>query len=187
MSQDLNERVELETERLLLRPFQFEDVDDVLSYSTDPEFGRFLPIPQPFTHGDAAEFVARKVLLEWSTQPRFAIVLGRNVVGDVGLNLQVNHNIAELGYALARPLWSRGITTEAARAVVAWGFDRYSLHKIYARAYVRNPGSWRVMEKLGMTREGVLKGHHRLRGEHFDDAYYGILREEWTLTPAPGG
>ena len=187
MTQDLNERVDLETERLMLRPFQFEDVDDVLTYSTDTEFGRYLPIPQPYTRGDAVEFVARKLLADWSTRPRFAIVLDRQVVGDIGLNINEHHEIAELGYALARPLWNRGLTTEAARAVVAWGFDRYPLYKIYARAFLSNPGSWRVMEKLGMTREGVLRSHHKLRGEHFDDACYGILRREWKQMPTEDG
>ena len=182
-----NERVELETERLLLRPFQFEDVDHVLTYSQDPEFGRYLPIPQPYTLGDAVEFVARKLLADWSTRPRFAIVLGRQVVGGIGLNINEHHEIAELGYGLARPLWNRGLTTEAARAVVAWGFDRYPLYKIYARAFLSNSGSWRVMEKLGMTREGVLRSHHQLRGEHFDIASYGILRREWKQMPTEDG
>ena len=49
MTQDLNERVELRTDRLLLRPFDFRDVDDVLAYASEPKFGRYLPVPQPYT------------------------------------------------------------------------------------------------------------------------------------------
>ena len=76
MGRDLNERVELRTERLLLRPFEFGDVDDVASYASDSEVGRYLPLPQPYTRDDAVEFIAREVLAEWSTRPTFAIVLG---------------------------------------------------------------------------------------------------------------
>ena len=179
MTQDLNKRVDLNTERLLLRPFQFEDVDDVLSYASDPEFGRYLPIPQPYTRGDVVEFVARHVLAEWSTGPRFAIVLERQVVGDIGLYIRQQHEIAEIGYALARPRWGQGLMPEAARAVIAWAFDRYALHKVYARAFLINRRSWRVLEKLGMTCEGILRSHHKFRDEHLDDACYGILRTEW--------
>ena len=57
-----------------------------------------------------------------------------------------------------------------------------ALHKVFARSDVRNRQSWRVMEKLGMTREGVLRGHRKARDEYVDDIYYGVLREEWDRT-----
>jgi len=68
---------------------------------------------------------------------------------------------------------------EAAKAVIQWGFGERGLAKIWAKADPRNRRSWRVMEKLGMTREGLLRGHLKVRGERVDDVYYGILREEW--------
>ena len=182
MSHDLNERVELRTERLLLRPFQVGDVDDVLAYASDPELARFLDLPQPYTSDDAEEYVARRILDDWSCEAIFAIVWERRVVGGIGLHVNVPDEVAELGYALARPVWGRGIVPEAGRAVMDWGFERYSLHKIYARSDARNRQSWRVMEKLGMTREGVLRGYRRVRGEHVDDFFYGVLREDWERT-----
>ena len=187
MGQDLNERVELKTERLLLRPFVFDDVEDVLSYASDPEVARYVPLPQPYTRGDAVEFIAREVLAEWSTQPAFTIVFEERLVGGIGLRINASHETAELGYALAKPHWGQGLMPEAARAVIAWGFERYDLHKVYAFADTRNRRSWRVMEKLGMTREGVLRGHQKLRDEHIDDAYYGILRDEWDQCMAQAG
>ena len=184
MSQDLNERVELTTERLLLRPFAFDDVDDVLSYASDPEVARYVPLPQPYTRGDAVEFIARQVLADWSTLPLFAIVFEQHVIGSIALRIDQPNELADLGYALARPHWGQGLMPEAVRAVVTWGFERYDLHKVYACADLRNRRSWRVMEKLGMTREGVLRGHQKLRDEHIDDAYYGILRAEWAQLSA---
>ncbi len=178
MTQDLNERVKLQTDRLLLRPFDFGDVDDVWGYASEPGFGRYLPVPQPYTRDDAVEFVARQVLADWSTRPAFAMVLDGHVVGGLGLRIDERHERAELGYALAKKHWGKGLTLEAARAVVGWGFARYSLYKVYARADLRNRQSWRVMEKLGMIREGVLRSHDKPRDERVDDAYYGILRDE---------
>ncbi len=179
MTQDLNERVELKTDRLLLRPFDLRDVEDVLAYASEPEFARYLPVPQPYTRDDAVEFVARQVLAEWSTRPAFAMVFDGHVVGGLGLRVDGRHERAELGYALARQHWGKGLTLEAAQAVVGWGFERYSLYKVYARADLRNRQSWRVMEKLGMVREGVLRSHDKPRDERVDDAYYGVLRDEW--------
>ncbi len=185
MSQDLNKRVELKTERLLLRPFEFKDVEDVLGYSSDPEVARYVPMPQPYTRDELDGVVARQVLADWSSRPLFAIVFEHHVVGGIGLRIDKSHDTAELGYALARPCWGQGLMPEAARAVITWGFERYALHKVYAFADTRNRRSWRVMEKLGMTREGVLRGHHKFRDEHIDDAHYGILRAEWcTQSPS---
>ena len=134
MTQDLNERVELRTERLLLRPFELEDVDDVLAYASEPDVGQYLSLPRPYTRDHAVEFVARQVLLEWSTRSAFAIVFEGHVVGGIGLSINRRHDSAELGYALGKPQWGRGLTPEAARAVVGWGFERYALNKVGAYA-----------------------------------------------------
>ena len=69
--------------------------------------------------------------------------------------------------------------TEAVTAVVGWGFDELGLQKVYSRADVENVGSWRVMEKIGMTREGTLRSQGVNRGVRQDYHYYGILRTEW--------
>ncbi len=121
----------------------------------------------------------RQVLADWSTEPTFAVVLQRHVVGGISLRINETHETGELGYALARSQWGRGLTPEASRAVVQWAFERYALSKVYACADLRNRQSWRVMEKLGMTREGVLRSHAKLRNERVDDVYYGILRSDW--------
>ena len=178
---EMAERVGLSTERLLLRPFRLEDVDDVYAYAKDTEWERYLglPLPQPYTRRDAEAYVAGRVVAYWSTEPTFAIVLDSTVIGGIGLRIREAHQTAELGYALARPHWSKGLTTEAALAVVGMAFENRGLAKVYAAADLRNRPSWRVMEKLGMTREGVLRSHRKCRKERIDEVYYGILREEW--------
>ena len=175
----MGKRVELKTEHLLLRPLRLEDVDDIFEYAKDLEWARYLLVPQPFTRRSAEEFVARRIVASWETDPFWAMVLDRKVVGGIELTINVQHERAELGYSLARKYWRRGLTTEAGIAVVEYGFRVRGLGKIFASADARNTRSHRVMEKLGMTREGVLRGHDKGRGERTDEVYYGVLREEW--------
>ncbi len=170
-------RVELRTERLLLRPFELSDVDDVLAYASDEEWSRYLQgIPSPYTRRNAEEFVARNLLRD---QPAFAIVLNGTVIGGINIRIDSRTEIAELGYGIAREHWGKGLMPEAASAVIDWAFRTYSLSKIFALTDTRNRQSWRVMEKLGMKREGVLRSNRILRGERADDAMYGLLRDEW--------
>ncbi len=181
MSQHRPRPARLRTARLLLRPFEFTDVDDVRAYASDAEVARYRPLPDPYTRNDAAEFVDRQMRTDWSTNPEFAVVYGRRVIGGISLHVNPEHETAELGYLLGRRWWGRGLATDAARAVVDWGFQSFELHKVYARAHVDNKPSWRVLERLGMTREGVLRGHWKMRDEHVDLVYYAVFRHEWTL------
>ena len=173
-------RIEIKTERLLLRSYRLEDVDDVFAYARDPEWSRYLerlPYPEPYIREHAEKFVARRVLAAWDEDPAWAMVLDGRVVG--GLGLRIDRSTGELHYGIAREQWGKGLVVEAARAVVDWGFRERGLAKICSRADIRNRGSWRVMEKLGMTREGLFRRHLELRGERIDCVYYGLLREEW--------
>ncbi len=175
----MNDPVELRTARLLLRPFSLGDADDIARYAMHPEWARFLPVPQPYTRRDSEEFVSRRVLVAWETDPAWVMVLGERVIGAVDLHIDVAHEIAELGYALDPAHWGKGLMPEATRSVVDWCFAQRGLAKVYARVDARNARSLRVVEKLGMTREGVLRGHIKRHDERIDDAYYGVLRDEW--------
>ena len=174
-----NEQFELTAARLLLRPFSLGDVDDVLEYASDPEWARYLDrVPQPFTRRAAEERVARSVLESWETHPTWAMVLDRKVIGGIVLIVDVRHEIGELGYDLSREHWGKELTVEASEAVIDWGFQKRGLAKIFAQADARNVRSLRVMEKLHMEREGVLRSEGNARGERVDDVHYGLLREE---------
>ena len=186
---------ELRTKRLVLRRFAPGDVDDVFDYARDPEWAQYLltAVPQPYTRRNAEEFIAGKMRASPEREPTWAIALDGTVVGAIGLSVDARRDTGELHYGLGRPYWGRGIMPEAVAAVVDWGFSERSLAKISALADLRNRRSWRVMEKLGMTREGVLRSQGkdvRPGYPRTDDVYYGLLREEWELAsggpPAPG-
>lgn len=100
-------------------------------------------------------------------------------MGGINLSVDLGNQLGELGYSLAREHWGRGLTPEAARAVMDWGFRVFDLEKVYARADARNVRSWRVMEQLGMQREALLRAHRLEQGERTDEVWYGLLRREW--------
>jgi RimJ/RimL family protein N-acetyltransferase len=79
------------------------------------------------------------------------------------------HQRADLGYWLGVPFWGQGYATEAARLVISYGFVRLQLHRIQARCFPRNRASARVLEKVGMRYEGLLRGYLR-KGDAFEDA-----------------
>lgn len=174
----------LRTKRLLLRPFELEDAEDVFAYANDPDWSRFLNVPSPYTLQDALTFVDRNISIDWQEEPVFAIRYDSTVIGAIGFHINSPNSRAMLGYAIARAYWNQGLMTEAAAAVVDWGFGQLGLAKIWSFADVENVGSWRVMEKIRMTREGTLRSHGVLRGVRQDFHYYGILRREWKALSA---
>ena len=169
----------IRTKRLLLRPFSFSDTNDVLAYASDPEWSRFLPVPDPYTLKDAEEFIARCILRDPDDNLRFAIEFDGSVIGGIDLRIERPIAVGSLHYSLSRNHWNKGLTTEAAQAVIDRGFTESGLEKIYSWADVENVGSWRVMEKIGMIREGTLRSQGVNRGVRQDYHYYGILRSEW--------
>jgi len=169
---------ELRTARLLLRPPRPEDADAYFEIASDPEFAHF-GSRQTIDREATGRALARIIAMPWEQRPEFAIVLEGQVVGRVMLDVDRLNRIAALGYGIGRPWWERGLATEAARAALDYAFEALGVAKVWARADPRNVGSVRVLEKLGMQREGLLRGHLFFRGERVGRVYYGLLREEW--------
>ena len=177
------EPTELRTERLLLRPFRLSDIDDVLAYASDPEWPAFYS--RPYDRGAVEYTVASAVLTSWDKEALFATLLEGRVIGLVALDVDPKCKSAELGYDIARDMWGQGLAPEAATAVCDWGFREFGLVRVWAWADARNRRSLRVMEKLGMTREGLHKSLKAVRGEWVDRACYAVLRGEWSGTRGP--
>lgn len=176
----------LRTERLLLRPYIRSDADDVFAYAQLEEWSRYhLPrVPFPYARSDADEFIALVLAKEWGQEANWAIVIDERVVGGLSLTIDATEAQAELGYSLAPAHWNRGITTEAARAVLDYAFYVRPIEVIHARADARNTGSWRVMEKLGMRRTALEAGGRTDRsGAPVDEVHYAITRNTWLARP----
>ncbi len=169
------------TERLTLRPYEFADVDDLVSVAADPEWARFLPIPQPYQRVHAQQFVAKQVLLDRTAHCSWAICLDGTLVGGINIRFSPEHSLGELGYSIRRDHWGQGLATEAVSAVVHNAFrGNPDLGRIRAMADTRNTASQRVLAKCKFLHEGTLRQNRVMSGAPVDEAWFGILRSEWT-------
>jgi ribosomal-protein-alanine N-acetyltransferase len=169
----------LETERLILRPWKPEsDADAVFSYASLPEATRYMLFDTHLSVHDAAEFLSRAA---GRPEHGYAITLKGDdrPIGGCGINPMFEHLKGEVGYILHPSHWGKGYATEATRGLIRYGFESLKLNKVYARADVRNPASVRVMEKAGMTREGILRDEMIVRGVACSFVYCSILLREW--------
>lgn len=177
---------EIETERLLLRMFTPGDADTQFRVVSDPEFQRYFP-PQfaPTREGVAAAIVTRlehwgqRGYGQWALAPK----AGGEMFGYCGLRFLPETREVELLYGIDRAHWGRGLTTEAAKASLRFGFERAGLGRIIALADPANTGSRRVMEKAGLRYEknatyfGVECAYYALdRGDFRPDDSLYILR-----------
>jgi len=173
----------IETKRLLLRFFELSDADRVRELAGDKAISdTTLNIPHPYEKGMAEEWIsAHRIKFESGESVHFAIILKstQELIGAISLIIDKNFNRGELGYWIGREYWNQGYCTEAARAVLEYGFNQLFLHKITSSRFSRNPSSGKVMCKIGMKKEGFLKKHVAKRNNYEDLVVYGILRKEW--------
>lgn len=177
----IQENLRIETERLILRGLQTTDVEAVIALANDYDIAsNLLTMPHPYTRKDAEEFIAS------AGQPKengLVLAITNKVdnafMGNIGIHANPEHHHAEIGYWLGKPYWGQGYMTEAVRRMIGLGFEKFDLNRIYAHHYTRNPASGRVLEKAGMTYEGVLRQHYFRFGAFEDVACYSILRSEY--------
>ncbi len=171
---------ELRTKRLLLRPFTQADAPEVQRLAGAAEVAdTTLNVPYPYADGMAEAWIAgHPDQFLYRTGVVYAVTRPEEdgLCGCVSLGIMSPHSRAELGYWLGVPFWGQGYATEAAAALVDYGFRGLSLHKITASHFARNPASGRVMQKIGMTREGLLRGHVLKDGAYEDLVVYGMVR-----------
>ena len=168
----------IETERLLLRRLEMADAEDIFEWVSDPQVTTYLFWRVHQSIEDSRDFVA------WVTADDFAcwgVVLTENskVIGNCFLyNVNFEHKRAEIAFNIARKYWGRGYATETAQAIVQFGFEGWHLNRIEGTCMVENRASARVMEKVGMTLEGVLRKYVYTKGRFHDMKLYSILRNE---------
>ncbi|QTD96613.1 GNAT family N-acetyltransferase [Streptomyces cyanogenus] len=174
------------TERLVLRLFTPDDVEDRYAYQSLPEVARFLYRP-PLTREDCAESIAARAGgTPWQADGDVLLLAvcraeePRVVIGEVVLTLtSARARQAEIGWVFDPRHAGRGYATEAARALVGVAFGQLGVHRVFARLDVLNTASVRVCERLGMRREAHLVDND-LDGDRWGSEYgYAILAREW--------
>ena len=168
------------TERLLLNEVQESDVPDIVGIFKEEEVSEFtLSIPYPYAAKDAMFWLglAQK---GFANKDMYVFAIRQQetekIIGGIDLSLNIKHNKGELGYWLGKPYWNKGFMTEAAQALVEFGFETLGLKKIFASHLVDNPASGKVMKKIGMEKEGVLKCYTKKGDVYNDHVFYGVIR-----------
>ena len=178
----------LTTKRLVLREFEEEDCSAVLAYQSDPRYLRYHDWTQR-TEQDVRAFV-QMFIVRREEEPRTKFQLAMTLaphgqlIGNCGIRMNTpDAREADLGYELDPRYWGCGYATEAARALVAFGFHELGLHRIWAWCIAENIASTRVLEKIGMRQEGHLHEHEWMKGRWWDTLLYAILEREWQTHP----
>ena len=174
----------LETERLLLRPLTPDDAATVARLAGSREVAHTtISIPHPYSEDQAREWIAARTgQSDAGKEIVFSVVIREDarLTGSVGLReIDSEHSQAEMGFWIGVQLWGKGYATEAARRVVRYAFEELKLNRVYAHHMVRNPASGRVLEKLGMKREGLLRQRVRKWGVFEDVVLMAILHDDW--------
>lgn len=169
----------LETQRLLLRPFVLSDAEDLHAYLSREQVVRYEPYP-PFDYAQAAEEALRR-----ASDPNFhAVVLKveNRVIGNVWF-APGEWETWELGYVFHDAYWGRGYALEACRAVLADGFANRNVRRVVAMCNPDNAASWRLLERLGFTREGYLRQNVFFRR---DDDHQPVWQDTYEYGLMPG-
>ena len=174
----------IQTERLLLRDFEEHDWQAVHNYAVDPEVVRYMEWG-PNTEEETRNFIMRKIANQ-KEKPRssysLAIILRDKdtLIGGCKVHTSnIRNREGEIGYCLNRFYWNQGYATETSQALLGFGFKELNLHRIWATCDTENPSSERVLEKIDMKREGLLRKHKFVKGIWRDSYLYAILEQEW--------
>ena len=171
------------TARLILREFVIDDWPDVLAYQRDPRYLRFYPWADR-TEAEVRDFV-QMLLDQQGQQPRrkfqLAITLpdSDRLIGNCGIRRKAENDLeADIGYELAPEYWRKGYATEAALAIVEFGFRELKLHRVSSWCIADNVASSRVLERVGLRLEGRLRENEYFKGRKWDTLLYGLLASE---------
>lgn len=174
----------LESDRLLLRDWMRADWKEAQVYSSDSEVCKHM-IWGPNTERDTKDFIDTAIEIS-RIKPRRGYELAvvhredNRVIGGCGMQIVgPTGTTAMIGYVLNREYWGRGIMTEAADLLMEFGFGKLNLHRIYATCDTENKASERIMQKLGMRREGHFVKDTFIKERWRDSYLYAILEEEW--------
>ena len=173
----------LETERLILRDVQVTDAEAIYAYSSKPIFYSMMGQKTPASVDEVKNRIEHSFINAHRGMSRNWIVILKSeqrVIGDCGFNVyRPDNRRAEVNYAIDPEYWNQGLATEAMQRVLRFGFEILELNRIQAICSPDNIQSRRVIQKAGMTYEGLLRDYIYFESGPLDMKMHAILRKEW--------
>jgi len=176
--------MKLETKRLILREILPSDWEAILEYQRKPEYLKFYEWEER-SPDDAKKFV--QMLIDWQNEVpqqkfQFAIVEKKTsrFVGCCGIRIRNTKDAnVDMGYEINPSFWGKGYATECAKEMLRFGFQKLCLFEISAYVITENIASIRVLEKIGMKMNRVLKNNMHFKGRYWDEYLYSVSYEDW--------
>lgn len=173
----------LDTQRLVLRKIEPKDLQDIFAYASDPEVARHLRWGPHKTQGETKTYLDQ-VLQEYQTGQDgpwgMEYKNTARLIGSIHLMaVSAQHRKAEIGFVLSKAYWNRGLATEALRRVLAYSFKTVGLNRVEGLCLAENHAARRVLEKVGMVREGLMREYLFQKGTFRDFELYAILRRDY--------
>jgi len=173
--------MKIETNRLLIRKLCVDDLEDSFEHRGDPEVSRY--VGEPLTKQQTRERL-EQAAKPWNGEENDKLFLAielrdsNKLIGELMFKYSnLESQIGEVGYRVSSSYQGKGYAYEASKAFIKNLFKELNLHKVTAFCVTENEASWRLMEKLGMKREGLLKSHYKVRGAWHDSFMYAVLNE----------
>ncbi len=177
---DNNQNKTITTKRLVLRLFQKSDAEAVTRLCNNFNiYNNTLYLPFPYTLEDALSWIEHHLdNFNANKSYEFAITNKESgeLYGAIALSNNQRFHNGEIAYWIGEEYWGNGYATEAAQAILQFAFNEKQYHKVYARYFRSNPASGRVIEKLGMKKEGILIDHIKKDKRYEDLVYYGMIK-----------
>jgi RimJ/RimL family protein N-acetyltransferase len=170
----------IKTPRLIIRQLRPDDSIGLLAYMSDPEVTAFLP-EGPFSEAEAREFIEKNAG-ERAEAHAVILTAENRLIGHMVFHPWFAPLTYEIGWVFNRQYHGQGYATEAAFSLLEHGFEELKLHRVIATCQPENVASYRVMEKIGMRKEGLFrKCIFRGDGVWWDELFYAVLEDEWQL------
>lgn len=176
--------VTIETERLILRRFEYSDDEAMLRYWVADEKIQSLYSEPVYSTKEAVKELLDKYIgsYEKNDYYRWAVIDKKSgeCIGQIAYFLVDSKNhFAEIEYCIGSDFQCKGFATEAAKAIIRYGFEKINLHKVQICTKTINKASKRVIEKCGFTYEGTLRDYFYMNGEYVGRLYFSMLRSEF--------
>lgn len=171
----------LTTARLTLRPISLNDSEAMFNYTSSENVARYVTW-EPHKRLDETKEFIELVLSGYKQENHllWGIEFEQNLIGTIDfVSITDKHKCAEIGYVLSEDNWNKGITTEAVKKLIDFGFTELGLVRIQARCFEENIGSQKVMEKSGMLFEGILRKSMFVKGNHQNVKMYAITDTDY--------